>query len=40
VHTVDELDPWVGPEFAEESVIGGIVGVEDQSIGPLCIVDA
>jgi hypothetical protein len=28
-HTVDELDPWVGPEFAEESVIGGIVGAED-----------
>jgi hypothetical protein len=27
--TVDELDPWVGPEFAEENAIGGIVGVED-----------
>jgi hypothetical protein len=37
---VDELDPCVGSQFLEEDVIDGIVGVEDYSIAPLCIMDA
>ena len=39
-HIVDELDPRVGSQFRQECVIDGIVGVEDYSIAPLCIIDA
>ena len=38
-HIVDELDPCVGSQFPEESLMGGIVGVENYCIGPLCIID-
>jgi hypothetical protein len=40
VHIVDELDPCVGSQFLEEIVIDGVLGVEDYSIAPLCIIDA
>jgi hypothetical protein len=39
-HIVDELDPCIGSQFLEEDVVDGIVGVEDYSIAPLCIMDA
>jgi hypothetical protein len=39
-HIVDELDPRVGSQFSQENVIGGVLGVEDYSIAPLCIIDA
>jgi hypothetical protein len=38
-HIVDELDPCVGSEFPEESLMGGIVGVETYCIRPLCVID-
>jgi hypothetical protein len=40
VHIVDELDPRVGSQFLEEVVIDGVLGVEDYSVAPLCIIDA
>ena len=39
-HIVDELDPWVGSQLRQESLIGGIVGGEDYAIAPLCIIEA
>jgi hypothetical protein len=39
-HCVDELDPRVGAQFRQTIVIDGILGVEDYSIAPLCIIDA
>jgi hypothetical protein len=36
---VDELDPCVGSELLEEMVVDGIIGVENYSIVPLCIID-
>jgi hypothetical protein len=39
-HSVDELDPRVGPQLLEEIVVDGILGVENYSIAPVCIIDA
>jgi hypothetical protein len=40
VHIVDELDPCVGSQVLEKIVVDGVLGVEDYSIAPLCIIDA
>jgi hypothetical protein len=39
-HIVDDFDPWVGLQLPEAFVIDRIVGVEDYSVAPLCIIDA
>ena len=40
----DNRNPYarshVGSQFSEENVIAGILGVEDYSIAPFCIMDA
>jgi hypothetical protein len=39
-HVVDELDPRVGSQLLKVIVVDGIVGVEDYSVAPVCIIEA
>ena len=40
VHIVDELDLWVGSQVLEGAVVDRVLGIEDYSLAPLCIIDA